>query len=180
MMDIQSKRMRQRSIENLRWRPVKVHPTNHMSPCIAPIQFVGVEIDGKSIGEFKIGCLEAGPVWTVREGAFNSGVIVFPVSPKQQPDKKAEELRLNDNERAVKHLLKEWQCICPQTFISLLRVIFLRASVRNSKVSIIVDCLQGESWLNVCVITSESFTRFTVVVNGLVKNTHLTPSWDEQ
>ena len=58
-----------------------------MSPCIAPIQLVGVKIDGKSIGEFKTGRLEAGPAGTVRESAFNSGVIVFPVSPKQPPDK---------------------------------------------------------------------------------------------
>lgn len=95
MMDIQSKRMRQRSIENLRWCPIKFHPTNLMSPCIAPIQFVGVKIDGKSIGVFKISCLEAGPVWTVCESTFNSGFIIFPVSPKQQPDKRAKELCFN-------------------------------------------------------------------------------------
>lgn len=63
---------------------------------------MGVKVDGKSIGEFKIGCLEAGPVRTVRESAFNSGVIFFPVSPKQPPDKKEKELRSDITQGAVK------------------------------------------------------------------------------
>lgn len=43
---------------------------------------MGVKIDGKFIGEFKIGCFEWGFVGIVCESVFNFGVIFFLVSLK--------------------------------------------------------------------------------------------------